>query len=59
MGQAEVFFDELPTILKEVPLQPGEDAHAWFAIAPRRGRQDPKVKAVMTQGAVAADNAFS
>lgn len=52
----EVFFDELPTILKEVPPQPGEEAlYAWFQSLLDADAKDPKVKAVMTQGAVAAD----
>jgi hypothetical protein len=52
----EVFFDELPAILKEAPPQPGEEAlYAWFQSLLDAGAKDPKVKAAMTQAAIAAD----
>jgi len=53
----EVFFDELPAILKEVSPQPGEEAlYAWFQSLLDAAAKDPKIKATMTQAAVAADN---
>jgi hypothetical protein len=52
----EVFFDELPAILKEVPPQPGEEAlYAWFQSLLDAAAKDPAVKKAMTQAAVAAD----
>jgi hypothetical protein len=52
----EVFFDELPAILKEAPPQPGEEAlYGWFQSLLDAGAKDPNVKAAMTEAAIAAD----
>jgi hypothetical protein len=55
----EVFFEELPAVLQEVPPQPGEEAlYGWFQSLLDAAAKDPKVKAEMTQAAIAADNSI-
>jgi hypothetical protein len=54
--QPEVFFDELPAIMKEVPPQPGEEAlYAWFQSLLDTAAKDPAVKNAITQAAITAD----
>jgi hypothetical protein len=53
----EIFFDELPAILKEVPPQPGEEAlYAWLQSLLDASARDPKVKSLATAAAVDAEN---
>jgi hypothetical protein len=52
----EIFFDELPAILKEVPPQPGEEAlYALFQSLLDAAANNPEVAAGMKQAAIAAD----
>jgi hypothetical protein len=53
----EKFFDELPLILKQVPPMPGEEAlYSTFQSVLDAAAKDPKLKQVLTQTAVAAEN---
>jgi len=52
----ERFFDELPTILKEVPPLPGEEAlYSMFAFILEAAASDPAVKEQLKNVAVAAE----
>jgi hypothetical protein len=52
----EVFFAELPQVLKEVPPQPGEEAlYAWFGSLLSAASNDPKVAEAMKQAAAETD----
>lgn len=52
----EAFFAELPTILAEVPPQPGEEAlYGLFQSVLDAAGKDPKLAAVLEQAAVDAD----
>jgi hypothetical protein len=50
------FFDELPTILKEIPPMPGEEAlYATFQAVLGAAEKDPKLKKVLVETAVASE----
>ena len=52
----EVFFDELPVILKEVPALPGEEAiYGQIQSVLAAAAKDPKIKNVLKQAAIEAD----
>jgi hypothetical protein len=52
----EKFFDELQTILKQVPPMPGEEAlYATFQSILDAAAKDPKIKQTLTQTAIAAE----
>jgi hypothetical protein len=52
----EVFFDELPVILKEVPPLPGEEAiYGQIESVLAAAAKDPKIKKVLEQAATEAD----
>lgn len=52
----EVFFDELPVILKEVPPLPGEEAiYGQIQSVLAAAAKDPKIKNVLKQAAIEAD----
>jgi hypothetical protein len=53
----EVFFNELPQVLKEVPPQPGEEAlYAWFGSLLDAASKDPQVAATMKRAAIDTNN---
>ncbi|WCT13093.1 DUF1254 domain-containing protein [Mucilaginibacter jinjuensis] len=52
----DVFFDELPAILKEVPLRPGEEAlYGQIQAILTAAKKNPHIMAVMKQAAAEAD----
>jgi hypothetical protein len=52
----EKFFDVLPLVLADAPPLPGEEArYAELRAVLAAAEQDPKIKAVMTEAAIAAD----
>ncbi len=52
----EIFFDELPAILKEVPPMPGEQAiYGQMQSVLDAAAKDPHIRAVLKQAAVQAD----
>jgi hypothetical protein len=52
----EVFFDELPVILKEVPPLPGEEAiYGQIESVLAAAAKDPKIKKILEQAAIEAD----
>ncbi|OXA80176.1 Uncharacterized conserved protein [Flavobacterium aquidurense] len=52
----EVYFDELPAILKEVPPLPGEEAiYGQIQSVLAAAQKDPKIKAILKQAAIDAD----
>ncbi|WP_246663963.1 DUF1254 domain-containing protein [Phyllobacterium sp. SYP-B3895] len=49
----ELFFEELPLILKEVPPQPGEEAlYAWFGSLLEAASKNPEVAATLKETAI-------
>jgi hypothetical protein len=53
----EKFFDQLPRVLQEIPPLPGEESlYKMFQSLLDAGAQDPKIKEVLTQTAIAAEN---
>lgn len=53
----EKFFDQLPTILKEIPPLAGEESlYKMFQSLLDAAAEDPKIKEVLTQTAIAAEN---
>lgn len=52
----EVYFDELPAIMKEVPPMPGEEAiYGQIESVLAAAAKDPKIKAILKQAAIDAD----
>jgi len=52
----EVFFDELPEVMKEVPPLPGEEAiYKWISSVLDAAAKDPELKKELAETAVAAD----
>ena len=55
--EPEKFFDQLPRTLKEIPPLAGEESlYKMFQSLLDAGAQDPKIKEVLTQSAIAAEN---
>ena len=53
----EKFFDEFPAVLRAVPPLPGEEAmYGQFKSLMDAAAQDPQIKSVLTEAAVAAEN---
>jgi len=53
----ERFFDQLPQVMKEIPPLPGEESlYAMFRSILDVAAKDPKIKEVLTQTAIAAEN---
>jgi len=52
----EIFFDELPAILKEVPVRPGEEAlYGQMQALLAAAQKSPHIKALIQQAAIDAD----
>jgi hypothetical protein len=52
----EKFFDELPIVMKEIPPLPGEESlYAQFQSVLAAAAKDPKIKEILTQTAVDAE----
>lgn len=52
----EVFFDQLPEVMKEVPPMPGEEAlYAWIGSVLDAAAKDPAIKQELQETAVAAE----
>ncbi|MFI8295823.1 DUF1254 domain-containing protein [Streptomyces nigra] len=52
----EHFFDQLGTVMTEVPPLPGEEAlYAWFNSLPTAAKTDPALRAALRQAAQAAE----
>jgi len=52
----EVFFTELPAVMKEVPPQPGEEAlYGWIQSLLDAAAKDPKIAETLKQAAIEAD----
>jgi hypothetical protein len=52
----EKFFDELPVVMKQIPPLPGEEAlYKTFQSVMDAAANDPKIKQVLTQAAIAAE----
>ena len=55
--EPEKFFDELPLVMKEIPPLPGEESlYLMIQSVLDAGANDPKIKEVLKQAAVAAEN---
>ncbi len=55
----EMFFAELPQVLKEVPPQPGEEAlYAWFSSLLTAAEKDPRIAEMMKQTAIDTDKSL-
>ncbi len=55
----EMFFAELPQVLKEVPPQPGEEAlYAWFSSLLTAAEKDPRIAEMMKQTAIDTDESL-
>src|SRR5260370_32040131 len=52
----ETFFDELPTVMKQVPPMPGEEAlYNWIGSVLDAAAKDPRIKQTLIETAVAAE----
>jgi hypothetical protein len=52
----DTFFDELPTVMKQVPPLPGEEAlYAWIGSVVEAAAKDPEIKKTLIQTAVEAE----
>src|SRR4030095_15703785 len=52
----ETFFDELPSVMKQVPPLPGEEAlYKWIGSVLDAAAKDPAIKKALTESAVAAE----
>jgi hypothetical protein len=52
----DTFFDELPTVMNQVPPMPGEDAlYRWIGSVIEAAIKDPDIKETLKQTAVAAE----
>ncbi|BBO33542.1 hypothetical protein PLANPX_3154 [Lacipirellula parvula] len=55
----EKFFDELPQVMKEIPPLPGEESlYAQFQGVLDAAAKDPKIKAILTQTAIDAEESL-
>jgi hypothetical protein len=52
----DTFFDELPTVMKQVPALPGEEAlYAWIGSVVEAAAKDPEIKKTLIETAVEAE----
>jgi len=52
----EIFFDQLPSVMKQVPPLPGEEAlYKWIGSVLEAAAKDPAIKKTLTETAVAAE----
>ena len=52
----ETFFDELPTVMKQVPPLPGEEAlYNWIGSVLEAAAKDPEIKQTLKETAIAAE----
>jgi hypothetical protein len=52
----DTFFDELPTVMKQVPPLPGEEAlYAWIGSVVEAAAKDPEIKKTLIEAAVEAE----
>ena len=53
----ETFFDQLPTVMKQVPPMPGEEAlYNWIGSVLDGAAEDPRIKQTLIETAVAAEH---
>jgi hypothetical protein len=53
----DTFFDELPTVMKQVPPLPGEEAlYNWIGSVIDAAEKDPEIKKTLREAATAAEN---